>query len=141
MKTIHIGNAVLCEYVARSENNKFTLVNTYSGDIIVAAMPANITLGLYLEIIPDNDTDLAKLQINLIFGRKTFANVNVEIRSAKKGIPALITITQFRLPAETDSLLKVTVSQEGYRTATAISKKLYLGEIPNPYASVSQPQP
>jgi hypothetical protein len=82
-KTIHIGNAVVCEYVAAGENGKTSLINVYSGDIIVSALPSSLHLGIYIELIPETDGDI-DIQMEIMLGEKMLAEAHVKITGKKE---------------------------------------------------------
>ena len=64
-KKIKFENAVLCEFAAQGSNNKPILINVYSGDIITASMPANLSFGLFIEVAGGQDMPAAGLDIKL----------------------------------------------------------------------------
>ena len=139
MKSIATGNVVLCEFVANAVNNKHVLVNTFSGDIIVNGFPARLKLGLYLEIIPDVDLDRGVIDLDLMLGKSKVLSIKADILSAKKAQPALIILNQFQLVTDVETLFRVVLKQEGYRTTTALTKNIFQGPIVSPNASMPQP--
>ncbi len=130
MKSIRFGNSVLCEHVVRGEHNKQTLINVYSGDIIVSAMPAKLHFGLYLEIIPDQDSELIKMSLELLLGKATLAHVPMEFTNAKKLSNASIVLPIFELSTDVDTTIKVVLRQDGYKDTVAMTKRIFKGEIP-----------
>jgi hypothetical protein len=139
MKSIATGNVVLCEFVATGGNNKHVLVNTFSGDIIVNELPARLSFGLYLEIIPDVDLGRGVIDLDLMLGKSKVASIKADILSAKKAQPALIILNQFQLGTDVETLFRVVLKQEGYRTTTALTKNILRGPIVSPNASTPQP--
>lgn len=127
MKSISTGNVVLCEFVAGGENNKHVLVNAFSGDIVVGDLPARINLGLYLEFVPDRDLENELIELTVYLDRVAIVSVPVNVRFAKKSAPSLIVIQQFPVITEKDAVLKVVISQEGYRPTTALKKTISKG--------------
>ena len=66
MKKSKFGNVVLCERVMMGEHKKHILLNTYSGDVIVNDLPANLQFGLYIEIYAaKNGQDTVKMELLL----------------------------------------------------------------------------
>jgi len=128
-KTIHIGNAVVCEYVAAGENGKTSLINVYSGDIIVSALPSSLHLGIYIELIPETDGDI-DIQIEIMLGEKMLAEAHVKI-TGKKNEPASIVLAAMQILIEQDTMLKVIADGDGYEKRTVLAKKIFQGAIPN----------
>lgn len=130
MKSIRFGNSLLCEHVVRGEHNKQTLVNVYTGDIVVSAMPAKLYFGLYLEVIPDQDSELLRMSLELVIGRTTVVQVPMEFMNVKKLSPASVVLPIFELGTDVDTTIKVVLSQDGYKDTVAMTKRVFKGEIP-----------
>jgi hypothetical protein len=130
MKSIRFGNSILCEHVVRGEHNKQTLINVFSGDIIVSALPAKLHLGLYLEIIPDQDWDLMQVSLELLLGQTSLAQVTMEFPNAKKSYPASVSLPIFELGTDVDAIIRVMLRQEGYKDTVALKKRIFKGNIP-----------
>lgn len=127
-KSLKFGNVIVCEYASKGERNKFTLVNIFSGDIIVAEFPANLHLGLYLEYYPDfeGESDLS-LDINL--DEDTLATMTAQTKDAIPGTSGVIIIPAIQLGIERDLTLNVVASKKGYKKVTVVSKRIYKGNF------------
>ncbi|WP_139257119.1 hypothetical protein [Methylobacterium sp. yr668] len=108
-----------------SENRKYSLINVYSGDIIVAEMPSTLALGLFIELIPQ-DLDPLDATINIFYGKKHVGKIKADVRPTTKGEVGAIPIPLFMLPVDVDANIKVVASAEGYQDQTILDKKIYL---------------
>lgn len=128
-KPLKFGNASLCEYVAKGAGNKHTLVNVFSGDVIVSEFPANIMFGIYLEYMQE-PTDVPSLTIEIIIDGNAIATLPVNIAPGEDGRPLNIVIQSMALSLEKDTTLEVVASAPRRRRTTVLSKRLYKGIIP-----------
>lgn len=128
-KNITVRNAILCEYVARGSNNKHVLVNVYSGDIIVSKLPAEINLGVYLELERAEGASVDEITFEIKLGNESILTATAQNSSESKlSVLALHTI---RVEIKSDTIFKVIVSASGYADTTAIAKQINLGKIPS----------
>ena len=128
-KYLKFANAILCEYAAKGEINKHTLVNVLCGDIVVRELPAKLHLGIYLEYIPDS-TDPIDMQLHIALGEKTVANILVKLTDQRKGFPGMIVIPSLEVGIDKNLKFTIKASCEGYRKTTILSKRIYQGELP-----------
>lgn len=127
-KTIKFGNVVLCEYVAEGSHNKHTLVNAYSGDVVVKEMPAQINFGLYIEILPLGG--VSKIEVELLLNNEIKAKIGAELKDARKDQIGLVVLPSFRIKTEEDAILEVYINADGYKRTIALRRKIFRGEIP-----------
>jgi len=128
VKQLKTGNVVLCEYVAKSEGGKFTLVNVYGGDVLVSNMPARLHLGLYIEFLPDID---GELELDVVM---ELDSQKIEVKGAlaelQKGSVAVIHLPGIQFSVNNLSELNVYLRSPGYRITKVLTKKISLmGQI------------
>jgi cephalosporin hydroxylase len=125
-KKLKLGNAILCEYVGMGSNNKHVLLNVFSGDIIVLKFPADIMIGVYIEVhrdSPPQDKFEFEIRIN------GDAIIRGDVVMSGSNPLSVVTIPQIPLHVDDDSVIEVVVMSAGYSKAVAISKKIYKGEV------------
>ena len=128
MTKIKVGNALLCEFIAEGVNGKHTLVNAYSGDILMKDMPAAIPIAFYIEIIPDT-TKSTDVELRVMLGNKTIAIAGATM-DFNAGEMCLIAIPTSIINIEKNSVLKVTMSAEDIKPLTLISRSINKGTRP-----------
>lgn len=125
-KKIQIGNALLAEYVGQGNRNKHTLVNVYSGDIIVKEIPAELAFGLYIEMLrPALDSVPEEFDLTLNFDSKTVFKATARMSFKDDSKTAVFMIPMFQLPVPNDGQLEVVIVAKGFQKATVISKRIY----------------
>lgn len=129
MKSLKLGNVVLCDYVARGHANKFNLVNAISGDITIAGTPADVNFGLYLELFaPDNPLGNFKLEV-LFDGQIIFA-AEGEGSTQSGGQAGVIAVPLFPIKVQNNGILEVYVSSAGLKRTRALQKRIAIGVMP-----------
>lgn len=130
-KKLIFGNCVLCEFVAKGAGNKHTLVNVYSGDVIVTEFPANLMIALYIEYLrPKNDNSELKLELHI--GDELFAEMPVKIKYSPNSKNASIVLPSATLSLNNEVVLTVSATSEGFDRTVVLSKRIYKGVIPQP---------
>lgn len=129
MKKSKFGNVVLCEHVSAGELNKHILINTYSGDIVVPNMPANIFLGLYLEIYSSKIGE-EHIHIEVAIDDKIFLEGDALAYNTSVGQLSVLTLPGFIGPFQKDGVLSISVAQEDMAKTVAMKKKVFAGLIP-----------
>ena len=128
MKALKFGNVVACEYIAMGAFGKHTLVNTYSGDIMVKEFPATFPLAFYIEIVPDPEApNLIKFEVMQGRDIKGVAGAELEYEPGKSG---LIALPQLLFVIEREAEIKVIASCEGYKRKVILKKRIFHGLIP-----------
>lgn len=132
---VKISNALLCEHVIEGLGNKHTLINVFTGDILVKSFPARLFFGLYLEHYPT--TPSGKLSIDIILGSKKFAEVAVEYENARLGLPGALVIPVFEIGLDAPDTLEFVARAEGQPKVRILKKTISLMGGPNdPSASL-----
>lgn len=128
VKALKFGNAILCEYVAKGFGNKHTLVNVFSGDVVVQEMPAKLQFGLYFEYFSDDEISH---EINIVFkiDNSILFQAQIMFPNSKIGSPASVVIQSFEVQFDRDATLSVEANREGYRKSKILSKKIFKGNI------------
>ncbi|SMQ61430.1 hypothetical protein SAMN06297468_0559 [Altererythrobacter xiamenensis] len=129
MRKLRTDNVVVCEYVAKGAHSKHTLVNVYTGDIIVREFPATFPLAFYIEIVPFEDLP-EKLTFQVKKGRKVAAEIEVGFKY-EKGKTALLTLPQIPITFTKNVDISVVAMGDGLQTTTVVKKKVSTGEIPS----------
>jgi hypothetical protein len=124
-RVLKIGNAVLCEYVAQGEGGKSVLVNVYSGDVVLAELPAHVLLALYVECLPET-LDQIDLRIEMFKDEAKFAEAKMTIKIDELGSPVVVVLRQFPVQFETPAVFSVRLSAPGYKSLTVLRKKFRL---------------
>jgi len=136
MATIRFGNVILCEHVVKGENNKHTLVNTYSGDIVVSSMPARLNLGLYVEMMSDVDSALT---MEVYRGDDVVLTGEFTVARKATSAPAVLIVPIFGFAADTEDSIKVTLRADGFRRTTVLEKRIIIGPLSNQPATTNPP--
>lgn len=121
-KPLQFRNAVLCEHIVRGEGNKVSLINVYSGDIVVTEFPARIFLSLFLEHIAISRGPYL-LDITLILNGKPHAKIGANVTAQKAGEVGSIVINSIDLVLQTIGTIEFTAEAKKAETVV-ISKKI-----------------
>lgn len=119
----------MCEYVALGAHNKHTLVNVFTGDVLVANFPANFHAAFYVEIVP-YEGQPEDMMFTLMAGRKTLAKLGLQFKGIEANKTALLTFPQVVVKATKEVDLKLIASCDGFKETTVLRKKIMTGVIP-----------
>jgi hypothetical protein len=120
---IRLGNALLCEYAARGNRNKYTLVNVYSGNVVFDVLPAPFGFGLFIEIMGEQGPNkLGHVTVSIRLNGDEMLSVGAE---QPEGQGALV-LTQIQSQVTENSTLEVVLSAEGFADTVALTKRFYL---------------
>ena len=124
-KNLRFGNMIFCEYAGRGEGGKSTLLNIYSGDILVSTFPALLLFSFYVECYPGNDSPL---KVNIVIRKNgvDFAKVEPEIMPTKEGEPAVIMIQQISMTFDGPSLLEFKIAAPEFVVKPTFKKAIRL---------------
>ena len=123
MKSISVGNAMACEYIAPGESGKLNIINAYSGNIQVMNFPATFPLAFYIELLPDG-SQKREMKINVFVGTKSIANASIEIDEIEPDGVGVIALPALKIEFEKPTEIRVQISCEGFRKTVAIKKKV-----------------
>ena len=122
-KSIRFATVAICDFATKSERNKHTLVNVYSGDIVVAEMPADLHFGFYAEaFLPDEPLDRIELELRL--GDKEIARAQFRLSERADNKMAVLLIPAFRLTAEAEGDFEIIATAEGYVRSSILTKSI-----------------
>ena len=122
--SINIGNAILCDYVSRGENNKHILVGVYSGDVLFVEFPPVSVFGLYLEYLIEG-TERTEIKFSIRLNGDLVGEAVAEYEPTDFAQYTVFALQQFPLPTlTTDSTLDVSLSAPGFRTVRALQKHI-----------------
>lgn len=133
MAKLKFGNVLMCDHATAGSNNKSTLVNVYSGDIVIPSVPANIVTGLYLEHIPDRSGPL-ELKLDYKLNGRISGTLTLSAEQVIKGQVGVILLPSLPIGIESGGVLKLIATAEGYAPTTVLTKKIIVGPIPSPTA-------
>jgi len=129
-KAPKFGNVVLCEHVVSGVGNKHTLVNVFSGDIIVSELPARLFFGLYAEYYAPEDGSFKDISIELRLNGKTFARIVVSALGAvTPGDAGVVAVPIFELGVDNDLALSVVARVDGHKPQTLMTKQIRQGTV------------
>jgi hypothetical protein len=134
MRSLKFGNALFCEYVARGAGNKHTLVNVFSGDILVKELPGTLILSLYIEMLPQLRQQ-SEITIDLLVGRKPYVQFEASFESMRRDKTAVLVISPLHVEVQKDTFLRVVASSKGFQRTEVIRKRISEGEPITPSAS------
>ncbi len=123
-RSLKFGNVVLCEFVAKGENNKFVLVNTFSGDVIVTAFPATLNFGLFAERRP-NEVGNQSVSLDFLLNGKPFAELRVDAEVKDLESPICIVLPTFQFTVKEETLFEVFAKGVGFSRTKVLSKQIY----------------
>ena len=126
-KKLKFHNAILCEHVVLGANKKHTLINVYSGDIIMGEMPAMLTLGLYVEMAAGAP---AMMDIELQFDHVAFAKIKARFPAGNEEKPSNLVVPLIQASIEKNLTFSAVATADGYVKTTILEKRISKGEIP-----------
>lgn len=124
-KSAKIGNALLCEYVAKGDGGKNTLVNVFAGNILVSEFPARLMFGLYFEIIP-GDKEIKKGDLQILRDGKMVATATMEFAPSAQDVPMATVLQSFPVPFEQPGSIDIKFSIDGGRPIQVLRKMVGL---------------
>jgi hypothetical protein len=128
-KKIKFFNAILCEHVVAGANNKQTLVNVYSGDVIVRELPAHLTFGVYLELASDTPE---RFQLEIRLDQNPIMKIDAEFnKTSTMNYPKNLSVPLITVAVNHDLMFSVIGMADEYANTSFIKKRIYKGTIPN----------
>ena len=137
-RTLKFGNVLTCEHVVSGALGKPTLVGVYAGDILIPTLPAQITMGIYVEHVPDQAQD-GKLTLTLMLGKQVIGKISAQ--TEESNLLGIIAIPFVPLTITEDIRFKVVASCDGFKDKTIIDQKLSQAAIATNPSSIALPQP
>lgn len=137
MKKLKFNNSIICDYASAGQGNKHTLVNVYSGDIILSKIPAKIKLAFYSELIFQEKGEF-ELTLEFFQGKKQFAKANAKLSGGDAGQVGVILVNSMEVEVKRDGFLKIVAWREGYEKTTLLNKRIY-GRTNPGHPTASQP--
>ena len=135
---IKVGNAILCEYLVAGLGNKHTLINVFSGDVVVETLPAALRLALYIEynILTD---DAFNIMVDVKIDKYTPMKWRAEIQSNHRNQMGILAVPGFEVRLDRNVTLEVRMTPDGERANTVLKKNIYLGSVTTGAPSASPP--
>ena len=138
MKKLKLGNAVLCEHVVQGASNKHILINTYSGDIVVDAIPGQLMFGIYIEVeLPRNDTN--SILIDMAYNGTTQVSARAVMVAGKGGDRGVVVLPLVPISIEAPGIFEVTLSSPGFARTIAVRKSITEGDTTKYSSATLQP--
>lgn len=122
-KPVTFVNTLLCEHVVPGLGNKNTLINVFSGDVLVTDFPARLLFGFYTDYIPHVPSGKVRIEINI--DRKLFAYVDAEFKDTTIGTPGAIAVPVLEIGLDSDVDLTFVAKVEGAKSQTILKKRVY----------------
>jgi hypothetical protein len=119
-------NAILCEHVAQGANKKHTLINAYSGDVVVDRFPADLAFGIYVEMAAGAPPEM---DVELRLANRAFAKLHAVFPSSNADKPSTLVVPHIQLPVAEETAFSVVAKADGYAATTLIEKKLFQGDL------------
>ncbi len=131
-KTLKFGAVIACEHVVMGTGNKSTLINVYSGDIVVSELPVSISMGLYIEHWQTNEQN-GKLTLTIMLGTKPIVKIEAKIGENADDPTAvgILAIPHMLIQVPQKTTFKVIASCEGFKDKIIVNKKISQGQLPN----------
>jgi hypothetical protein len=124
-----ITSAITCEHIVESADKKHTLINTYSGNVLMSEFPGTIFIAFYVEFTSKTKQEINS-EIALYLGNK----VAVRGKSTLKfdGVnPLVAVIPAGVLQVEKPSTMKLMFTANGGKPIKLIEKKFIpIGDSP-----------
>lgn len=126
-RKIKFLNALLCEHVVMGANKKHTLINVYSGNIIVGQLPANLTFGLYVEMAAGSPPEM---DVELRMDGKPFGKIVAQFPGNHMEQQSNLVVPLIQVGIDKDLTFSVVATADGYANTTLIKKRISIGEVP-----------
>jgi hypothetical protein len=132
---IIFNNVLLCDYVTQGLGNKYSLINVYSGDVIVLQYPAILNLGFYAEFHAPNMTPVDTVELELILNRSVFGRITWGLHESIGGQPtpsnpAVLSLPNFQVNVSSDCTLRIELKTRGAKNKVLLAKRIIKGVIP-----------
>ncbi|MCC0807595.1 hypothetical protein FPV16_15385 [Methylobacterium sp. W2] len=123
-KNLNFGNVVLCEHVIAGDRSKHTLINVFSGDVIVEELPNVLLFGFFAEFKPDTLQEIDIL-LNVFLEKEMIGQITGKVSPKKLEEVGTIVIPSFPVSVQKDTYLNVIASSDGYRDKEILKKKIF----------------
>lgn len=130
-------NMIVAEYVVQCINNKSTIINAYSGDVLVDEFPAFIPIAFYIEIKALRDF-IGPINTKLLLGKR----VAMEGRASADlhiGNSTVLVVPTGMIKLDAPTAIKLYIGVEGEASVKAAEKKFILN--PARSSPTASPQP
>lgn len=128
MSDLNFRNVLVCEYVALGAHRKHTIVNVYTGDILVRKFPVTIPLSFYLEVAPSEILGSRQLSVKVYVGDEVRAEATAEFEF-EEGKPGLLTFPQIGCEFDKPSSIKLVISEVDGKARTIVEKTVSEGVV------------
>ncbi len=137
-KTLTFQNVVLCDFATESENGKHTLVNVYSGSLILATLPIDLHCSLYIEMVnPKPLPGQIRFQIRL--AGEDIGSIHFNLDAIDPDVRAQIGVMlaqRISLRIERPGDLEVFASADGYEQVLILKKEVTSPNVSPPPSSL-----
>lgn len=125
--SVVFNNCLLCEDIRQEKSNKYILIGVYSGDILIANLPASIPLAFYLD---GNVTKPGshKLHLKLSGPGEGSATIQLGLDTKKKNEPIVLPLPRLDVTMECEGVFTVEASDDGHTWTVIIKKQVTNGE-------------
>lgn len=133
--TPKFGNFILCEHVIQGIGNKYTLVNVYSGDILLSEFPATIALGLYAEFFSPKDA-VIEFEVELTLNGKNIGTLMLTPNDPSppsppsgSNNPNILAVPLFNVHFVEESIFEAFLKLDGAKPKRLMSRRIFAGSI------------
>lgn len=120
---LKFANAMLCEHVVSGGSGKHTLVNVYSGDILVKEFPARLAMGFYVEHVADRP---GGMWISILRGKGEIAKVHVAVVAQGGQLSGVVAVPLFEFIADEETTIEFVAGMDGSAKTPILKKKILL---------------
>jgi hypothetical protein len=135
---VKLGNVILCEYLVVGAGNKHTLINVFSGDVIVESLPAVLRLAMYIEYQTATD-EAFNIIIDVKLDGKTLTKLRAEIETGHRHQTGILAIPGIEVGFDRNVTFGVRMTVDGEQPKTILKKQIYLGSVATGVPSASPP--
>ncbi|MBL9011119.1 MAG: hypothetical protein JNL56_08075 [Alphaproteobacteria bacterium] len=125
--------SLICDYAGRGEKNKHIAVGIYSGDILVAAFPAQLKFAAYIEFYPPRSGDMKIEAFFSLNGTRT-AGIIGKAMGVKDTEIAAMTVPSLDFNFQSPGTLDLYMRFDSDEPLLVRSKKVLLSPSPLPNA-------
>jgi hypothetical protein len=123
------GNVILCEDIRDEVGGKRSLMGVFGGDIVVASLPAQIQIAVYIEYIPDiSDGKSATFDIRMMQNDTEMVKARATA-PIEPGNPATLILPRGLATFEKNCTFRLLVAVNGGAEVEILSKRIQQGPI------------
>lgn len=123
-----IFNFIICTDILKDITNKYSIIGTYTNDIVVGEFPARLRLALYADFLAD-DTPNHKVDFRLTIDNEEPLFIKGELRDSTRGQITALAVNNLEALIPKPGEIKVEVQIDSGKWVTITRKKVLLGTV------------